>query len=79
MISKLKEIITSKIKLKEKSMINLNGGTFSGNSVTISNNGEVVIDGKVVIQEDVELNITIEGDVDCVETTNGKVFVNGAI
>ena len=79
MISKLKEIITSKIKLKEKSVMNINGRTFSGSNVTISNNGKVVIDGKVVIQEDVELNITIEGDVDCVDTTNGKVFVNGVI
>ena len=58
--------------------VTINGKTYSGNNIQISNN-KVFIDGKEVDCADRELNISITGDVDTVKTTSGDVNVTGSV
>ena len=63
-------------------MIQINGKTFYGNNLNISN-GKIIIDGKVQSSlsdfDEKEINITIEGDVVEVSTEIGNITVNGNV
>lgn len=65
------------IKTKD-GQININGRVFKGTHITIRD-GEIIVDG--VIQDGdplSDLNVTIHGDVERIETTAGKVTANRA-
>ena len=61
------------------STISINGNTYSGNSIVVTN-GKVIINGKDVTPESKEINITVEGNIDelKVDACN-KVSVNGNV
>ena len=62
--------------------IQINGKTFSGNSVSIIN-GEVIIDGKKQTNlsdfEEKIINVTINGNVESVSTSNGDITISGVV
>ena len=58
-------------------MVNINGVTYSGNSVVVKNN-KIYIDGKEVNPADSkEYIISVHGDYATVSTESGEVTVNG--
>jgi len=61
------------------STITINGNTYSGNSIVVTN-GKVIINGKDVTPEGKEINITVEGNIDelKVDACN-KVSVTGSV
>lgn len=65
---------------KEKSVIIINGVSYSGSDFSMSVNGNLVIDGNSVttINEKV-INISIDSDVEELSTTNGDVSVCGSV
>lgn len=70
------------IKIKKMSIISINGNTYIGNSVAISN-GKVFIDGKEAScdgKDSKEINITVNGNIDelKVDACN-KVLVTGDV
>lgn len=59
--------------------VTIDGRKFTGNNVTIDGNGKVIIDGKVQDGELVgEIHVSVNGDVETVENTNGSVTCNSA-
>lgn len=59
--------------------ITIDGRSFSGRNISISGN-KVIIDGVVQGGELVgDVNVVVNGDVDAVENTNGKVEVTGSV
>jgi len=61
------------------SVIVINGVSYTGNSVSISNN-KIVINGKEVKDDSKVINITIDGNVDSLNVDNCvKVVVNGFV
>lgn len=57
--------------------ITINGNTYSGNNVVISN-GKVIIDGKDFTPETKIINIHVEGNIDELKVDNcNKLLVNG--
>lgn len=62
-----------------KSGIVINGATYSGQNVTITD-GDVFIDGKKVNSKDAKvINITVHGDVGKIDTQSADVTVNGTV
>ena len=61
------------------STIIINGNTYSGNSIVVTN-GKVIINGKDVTPDGKELNISVEGSIEelKVDTCN-KVSVTGSV
>ncbi len=61
------------------STITINGNTYSGNNIVVTN-GKVLINGKDVAPDSKEINISVEGNIDelKVDACN-KVSVNGNI
>jgi DUF4097 and DUF4098 domain-containing protein YvlB len=61
-----------------KSTVTINGKTYVGNNITISANGNVIIDGKETGQcDDRQISIEVVGDVGRIETASGDVKVSG--
>lgn len=59
--------------------VTIDGKTFSGNNVSINGNGKVIVDGKVQDGELVgEIHVSVIGDVESVENTNGSVTCQNA-
>lgn len=59
--------------------VEINGNSFTGNSITITN-GQVIVDGvSFTIDQSPVLNISVEGDIDKLETTSGDVTVAGKV
>lgn len=60
-------------------MITINGNTYSGNSIVVTN-GKVIIDGKEVTPDGKEINIVVEGNINelRVDACN-KVSVTGSV
>lgn len=66
---------------KKSGSVSINGRSFSGQNINIVG-GVVTVDG--VVQEGGEftekvLNITVEGDMQSLRTSNGSVTVNGSV
>lgn len=60
-------------------IITVNGKTYEGNSVTVSN-GTVIIDGKVQHDESSpQITISVDGDIKSLDVDTGKVSVNGNV
>lgn len=60
------------------STVTINGKTYTGSSIQISNN-KVVIDGKEIEDESRTVIVNITGDVDRVDTASGDVNVTGNV
>jgi len=61
------------------SKITINGNTYSGNNVVVSN-GKVVIDGKDFTPDSKNINISIEGDIDKLNVDSyDKISINGNV
>jgi len=59
------------------STITINGNTYSGNSIVISN-GKVIINGNDVTPDGKEINITVHGNIEDLKVDNcNQVLVNG--
>lgn len=67
-----------KISLGGKSTVTIDGKTFSGSSISISGN-KVIVDGVTQEGELVgDINVTVNGDCQSVENSNGTVEVKGS-
>ena len=67
------------VSLRGGASITINGETYTGNSISINGN-KVVIDGEK--QEQIlvgDIQVTIDGDVDKLETISGDVVVHGDV
>lgn len=65
---------------RKNGTIVINGTTYSGNNVQISND-KIVIDGEVMSGHSKErtLNIVIEGSIETLSTVSGDIKVNGPV
>lgn len=65
---------------RKNGTIVINGTTYSGNNIQISND-KVVIDGQVMSGHSGErtLNIVVEGSVETLSTVSGDIQVNGPV
>jgi hypothetical protein len=61
------------------STITINGNTYSGNSIVVSN-GKVIINGKDVTPDSKEINISVKGDIEKLEVDAcNKISVEGSV
>lgn len=61
------------------STIKINGNTYTGNSIVISN-GKVIVNGKEVTPDGKEINISVQGDIyELKVDTCNKVSVTGSV
>jgi hypothetical protein len=61
------------------STITINGNTYSGNSIVVTN-GKVVINGKDVTPDSKEINIFVVGDIEQLKVDDcDKISVNGNV
>jgi hypothetical protein len=61
------------------STITINGNTYSGDNITISN-GKVIINGKDVTPDGKEINISVQGNVNELKVDNcNKIFITGNV
>jgi len=59
--------------------VEINGNSFTGNSITIAN-GQVIVDGvSFTIDQSPVLNVSVEGDIDKLETTSGDINIEGDV
>ncbi len=67
-------------RLRAGSSVTVNGKTYHGTNVEVTN-GRVVVDGKVVDDQSKSprIDITIHGSVERLETAAGDVTVNGSV
>ncbi len=79
MFNKMKEIFNA--VLKSNSTVTVNGEKYNAsNSVIVMSYNKthnIIIDGKSITQEGVELVINITGECGDVSSTNGSITVNG--
>lgn len=66
-----------KMRIKGNANTVINGKSFSGRNIQVSN-GEVIIDGIKVMDADAEVNIEVHGDVDKISNETGTVKANHA-
>ncbi len=70
----------SQVFSNSNSVITINGKTYIGNNISISNSGKVVIDG--VVQDGGDLvgpvHIEVKGNVEKIDLISGSVVVNGS-
>lgn len=74
----LSKLFSTAFKNKAKGQININGQSFVGNNITVTNN-EVLIDGKPVTlaTKTFNLEINIHGDCEDVDNGSGKLNITG--
>lgn len=46
------------------STITIDGNTYSGNSIVVTTNGKIIINGKDVTPDNKEINISVQGNID---------------
>ncbi|GAB1537155.1 MAG TPA: hypothetical protein HA306_00365 [Methanosarcina sp.] len=68
-------VLTSNMKGSNNTIV-INGKSYRGNSVSISGDGEVIIDG--IKQDSVigKISVTLNGDTDSIELESGEVVAN---
>lgn len=66
-------------KTTKETKVTIDGRDFVGRSITITDDGKVVVDGKVVEGTLVgPVSVTIHGDVERVESVSGQVSIEGS-
>ncbi|MGE4497557.1 MAG: hypothetical protein AB7E48_06725 [Deferribacterales bacterium] len=68
-------VLTSNMKGSNNTIV-INGKSYRGNSISISGDGEVIIDG--IKQDSVigKISVTLNGDADSIELESGEVVAN---
>jgi hypothetical protein len=66
---------------QKQGTVTINGTTYTGNSVSINDNG-IVIDGNIVSNLSslgINISVRIDGNCDSVNTTSGDISINGEV